>query len=256
MEIFAERSELVAQYPNLVIDQHLLIRYPSAEFFFVSPESPAGQGDPRPLEAGLRRRQLHEVLPRESQDPRGPGQRQPGAEGHISLPNPGHDPLLEHTGPIGNIPRRDEDAATSTGVAQAARQGGAMKRLDEWFSDYGQSHRHPVNVAIHQGGGARHLPLRPGPALVPAGRALPPSLNWAALVSPCRCWPSICSRRFPLFVGMAALTALGLALCYTWQGPLLWPALAGFVLLWLAQFVGHRIEGNAPPSSPTCNFCW
>ena len=40
VEIFAERSELAAQYPNLVIDQHLVIRYPFAEFFFVSPESP------------------------------------------------------------------------------------------------------------------------------------------------------------------------------------------------------------------------
>ena len=25
-----------------------------------------------------------------------------------------------------------------------------MKRLDDWFSDYGQSHQHPVNVAIHK----------------------------------------------------------------------------------------------------------
>ena len=33
---------------------------------------------------------------------------------------------------------------------QYAHQGGAMKRLDDWFSDYGQSHRHPVNVAIHK----------------------------------------------------------------------------------------------------------
>lgn len=40
VEIFAERSELVAQYPNLAIEQHLLIRYPFAQFFFVSPESP------------------------------------------------------------------------------------------------------------------------------------------------------------------------------------------------------------------------
>lgn len=40
MEIFAERRELAAQYPNLAIEQHLLIRYPFAEFFFVSPESP------------------------------------------------------------------------------------------------------------------------------------------------------------------------------------------------------------------------
>ena len=40
VEIFAERRELAAQYPNLAIEQHLLIRYPFAEFFFVSPESP------------------------------------------------------------------------------------------------------------------------------------------------------------------------------------------------------------------------
>ncbi|QWZ62677.1 hypothetical protein [Aeromonas sp. FDAARGOS 1417] len=40
VEIFAERSELVAQYPNLAIEQHLLIRYPFAQFFFVSPKYP------------------------------------------------------------------------------------------------------------------------------------------------------------------------------------------------------------------------
>lgn len=40
VEIFAERRELAAQYPNLAIEQHLLIRDPFAEFFFVSPESP------------------------------------------------------------------------------------------------------------------------------------------------------------------------------------------------------------------------
>ncbi|MEG0008658.1 MAG: hypothetical protein RR721_09630 [Aeromonas sp.] len=40
VEIFAERAELAAQYPNLAIEQHLLLRYPFAEFFFVSPESP------------------------------------------------------------------------------------------------------------------------------------------------------------------------------------------------------------------------
>ena len=42
--IFADRSELAAQYPNLVIDQHLLIRYPFAEFFVSM--SPCWPGDP------------------------------------------------------------------------------------------------------------------------------------------------------------------------------------------------------------------
>ena len=120
-----------------------------------------------------------------------------------------------------------------------------MKRLDDWFSDYGQSHRHPVNVAIHK-------VAVPGIYLctlallwcLPAG-PLPPSLNWAALVA----IPVLAfylQLSFALFVGMAALTALGLALCHSWQGPLLWPALSGFALLWVAQFVGHRIEGKHP----------
>lgn len=25
-----------------------------------------------------------------------------------------------------------------------------MKGIEEWFEEYGQSHRHPVNVAIHK----------------------------------------------------------------------------------------------------------
>ena len=40
VEVYAESHELLAQYPNLTIEQHLLLRYPFAEFFFVSPESP------------------------------------------------------------------------------------------------------------------------------------------------------------------------------------------------------------------------
>ncbi|MCX7133732.1 Mpo1 family 2-hydroxy fatty acid dioxygenase [Aeromonas piscicola] len=120
-----------------------------------------------------------------------------------------------------------------------------MKRLDEWFSDYGQSHQHPVNVAIHK------LAV-PGIYLcslallwcLPTG-PLPPSLNWAALAAiPVLAFYLRLS--FPLFVGMAVLTTLGLVLCQLWQGPLLWPALVGFGLLWIAQFVGHRIEGKRP----------
>ncbi|WP_395949155.1 MULTISPECIES: hypothetical protein [Aeromonas] len=52
VEIFAERRELAAQYPNLAIEQHLLIRYPFAEFFFVSPEAPKLA---KALQSGLER---------------------------------------------------------------------------------------------------------------------------------------------------------------------------------------------------------
>ncbi|MGL6336049.1 DUF962 domain-containing protein [Aeromonas jandaei] len=120
-----------------------------------------------------------------------------------------------------------------------------MKRIEEWFEEYGQSHRHPVNVAIHK------LAV-PGIYLcslgllwsLPAG-PLPAGLNWAA-VAAIPVLAFYLQLSFALFVGMAGLTALGLAFCHQWQGPLLWPALFIFVLLWIAQFVGHRIEGKRP----------
>ncbi|MBL0599763.1 DUF962 domain-containing protein [Aeromonas jandaei] len=120
-----------------------------------------------------------------------------------------------------------------------------MKGVEEWFEEYGQSHRHPVNVAIHK------LAV-PGIYLcslgllwsLPAG-PLPAGLNWAA-VAAVPVLAFYLQLSFALFVGMAGLTALGLAFCHLWQGPLLWPALFIFVLLWIAQFVGHRIEGKRP----------
>lgn len=120
-----------------------------------------------------------------------------------------------------------------------------MKRLDEWFSDYGQSHRHPVNVAIHK-------VAVPGIYLcglallwcLPAG-PLPFGLNWAMVAAIPVLWFYL-RLSLPLFWGMAVLTGLGLVACGLWHGPLLWPALAAFVLFWIAQFVGHRIEGKRP----------
>ncbi|MGL5815250.1 MAG: DUF962 domain-containing protein [Aeromonas sp.] len=120
-----------------------------------------------------------------------------------------------------------------------------MKRLEQWFSDYGQSHRHPVNIAIHK-------VAVPGIYLcglallwcLPNG-PLPSSINWAMVAAvPVLLFYLRLSP--PLCLGMTVLTGLGLLACQWWQGPLLLPALIGFVLLWVAQFVGHRIEGKRP----------
>ncbi|ANT66156.1 DUF962 domain-containing protein [Aeromonas hydrophila] len=120
-----------------------------------------------------------------------------------------------------------------------------MKGIEEWFELYGQSHRHPVNVAIHKlAVPSIYLCSLALFWCLPAG-PLPPSLNWAALVViPVLAFYLRLS--FALFVGMTVLTALGLVICHSWQGPLLWPVLFAFVLLWIAQFVGHKIEGKRP----------
>lgn len=120
-----------------------------------------------------------------------------------------------------------------------------MKGIEEWFELYGQSHRHPVNVAIHK------LAV-PGIYLcalallwcLPTG-PLPTGLNWTA-VAAIPVLAFYLRLSFALFVGMTVLTALGLVICHSWQGPLLWPALTGFMLLWIVQFVGHKIEGKRP----------
>nr|WP_240453180.1 hypothetical protein [Aeromonas rivipollensis] len=95
VEIFAERRELAAQYPNLAIEQHLLIRYPFAEFFFVSPEAPKLA---KAIQTGLERAyadgsfmQFFHENPRirEALASANLGQRVT-----ISLPNPDMTPLL------------------------------------------------------------------------------------------------------------------------------------------------------------------
>ncbi|MGN5075771.1 DUF962 domain-containing protein [Aeromonas veronii] len=120
-----------------------------------------------------------------------------------------------------------------------------MKGIEEWFEEYGQSHRHPANVAIHKLAVSGIYLCSLGLLWsLPAG-PLPAGLNWAA-VAAIPVLAFYLQLSFALFVGMAGLTALGLAFCHQWQGPLLWPALFIFVLLWIAQFVGHRIEGKRP----------
>lgn len=96
VEIFAERSELVAQYPNLAIEQHLLIRYPFAQFFFVSPEYPKLA---KAIQTGLERAYADGSFMRFFND--NPKIREARASANldqrvtIALPNPDMTPLLK-----------------------------------------------------------------------------------------------------------------------------------------------------------------
>ena len=123
------------------------------------------------------------------------------------------------------------------------------RAIDRLLAEYGESHRNPINKAIHW----LAVPVIfwcvlallseiPFPAMPSAW------LNWAtvacilgtiyyAVLSP------------PLAVGMAlwCLTCLwGIA---SWPGqimPLWIGALAIFVAAWVLQFIGHAIEGKRP----------
>jgi len=128
-----------------------------------------------------------------------------------------------------------------------------MRSLQSWFDEYGESHRHPTNVAIHWVcvpaimfaviGLAFALPRPEAFALVG-----PRFGNWAmVLIGLALGWYALLSWRLAL--GMLGVTVLMVAaqhLLIALPGsPWQWNG-AIFVAAWLGQFHGHRVEGRKP----------
>jgi uncharacterized membrane protein YGL010W len=120
-----------------------------------------------------------------------------------------------------------------------------MKSLDEWLSEYGESHQNPVNRKIHKLcvpliffcaiGFFLCLPGHIGP--VPVG---------FLIISLISTW--YLSLGWKAYFIMAAQILISLILfffIYAVVNPL--PILLFiFVLAWIGQFVGHNIEGKKP----------
>lgn len=122
------------------------------------------------------------------------------------------------------------------------------KTMDQWLAEYGESHQHPVNKAIHW--------------------ICVPLILWTLLaliwpihfgVSP---WLNLCTAfllfclwfyarlSWPITIGMALIALASLALIQWHLQEVSWPlwqtALTIFVLAWIGQFIGHQIEGKKP----------
>ncbi|MFQ5799012.1 MAG: DUF962 domain-containing protein [Bacteroidota bacterium] len=128
-----------------------------------------------------------------------------------------------------------------------------MKTIHTWLDEYGASHQNPVNKKIHR----ICVPLIMVSLIgllwsipVPhAFEALPVPLNWAVLFMLITlCYYAVLSWR--LTVGMVFM-AVGLAaVSYGLDrisDPKLWQiSVAIFVVAWIGQFIGHKIEGKQP----------
>jgi uncharacterized membrane protein YGL010W len=127
-----------------------------------------------------------------------------------------------------------------------------MKNADEWFAEYGESHQDHTNKIIHW-------------ICVPAivfsligllwslprpeyFAAISPWLNWGTLfIVLAMLYYAILS--WPLMLGMIVISALviiGNAALARLNTPLWQISLGIFVLAWIGQFIGHRIEGKKP----------
>jgi uncharacterized membrane protein YGL010W len=126
-----------------------------------------------------------------------------------------------------------------------------MRNVDQWLEEYGESHRHPANKALHWVCvPAIVLTVLGALSLVPLP-GLTARWGWAnlgtltaalALLYYVRLSPALALGVLPLlalaFVGIEALAEL--------RWPLWLNCLAIFVVAWIGQFVGHAIEGRRP----------
>lgn len=128
------------------------------------------------------------------------------------------------------------------------------KSADQWFAEYGESHQNPTNKTIHWIcvptifycvlGLIWSLPV---PAVL-AGAA--PWFNWTLPVA-LGVLLFYLRLSLPLAVGMFLFTGA----CYgliEWQAgsgcpmPIWKTSLTLFVVAWIGQFIGHKIEGKKP----------
>jgi len=127
------------------------------------------------------------------------------------------------------------------------------KTADQWFSEYGESHQNPINEIVHW----ICVPsivlslialLWAIPVPQPV-RDISPYINLGTIMI-------VLSLLFylrlsiPLAVGMLLFSALTVAiiLAYNQAGlaPLWVAAITVFVVAWIGQFIGHKIEGKKP----------
>ena len=124
-----------------------------------------------------------------------------------------------------------------------------MKSMQQWLSEYGESHQNPTNKLVH-------FVCVPVIFFTIVGLlycvhidipAHPITLAHIAIIIVAAYY---CFLSIPLAVGMALFSALCILLCRTIQiatgGNLIYVAIGLFVIAWIAQFWGHNVEGKKP----------
>jgi uncharacterized membrane protein YGL010W len=124
-----------------------------------------------------------------------------------------------------------------------------MRTVEQWFGEYGESHRNPRNEMLH-------IICVPPIVLtvigflwsipVPAAfMEVSPWLNWATIAI---ALSIVYYFSLSATLGLGAAIGLGImAYIVSWLDTLAWPlwatCLVMFVIAWIGQFIGHAIVG-------------
>lgn len=125
-----------------------------------------------------------------------------------------------------------------------------MKSIDQWLSEYGESHQNPTNKMVH---------FVCVPVIFFTVVGLLYCINLTTLASG---YPITVAHvvllfvavyysllSIPLAIGMVLYAVLCLFVCQAIQqatGLLLWVSIGLFVVAWIFQFWGHKVEGKKP----------
>jgi uncharacterized membrane protein YGL010W len=133
-------------------------------------------------------------------------------------------------------------------ISEPTAAAAGTRRVDALLAHYGESHRDPKNEAIH----CVAIPL----IMLSLLGLLSAIHPWAAYAFVAASMVYYARLSTVFLLAMAAVSAVGLALVHA-MGPHVLPiSVVVFVLAWIAQFVGHRIEGRKPSFFEDLQYLW
>jgi uncharacterized membrane protein YGL010W len=131
---------------------------------------------------------------------------------------------------------------------ESAGGAAAPRKVDQLLEHYGESHLNPRNELIH----FVAIPLIML-SLLGLMSAVHPWLPYAFVAASMVYYARL---SVVFLLAMAAVSAVGLGLVYlmgSWALPV---SAAIFVGAWIAQFVGHKIEGKKPSFFEDLQYLW
>jgi uncharacterized membrane protein YGL010W len=131
---------------------------------------------------------------------------------------------------------------TDSGAAPAAR------KIDQLLAHYEESHRDPRNERIH----FVAIPL----ILVSLLGLLSAIHPWVAYAFVLASLVYYARLSLVWLATMAVVSIVALALVHAMGEHILTISVAVFVVAWIAQFVGHRIEGRKPSFVEDLQYLW
>jgi uncharacterized membrane protein YGL010W len=124
----------------------------------------------------------------------------------------------------------------------------STRKVDQLLAHYEESHRHPKNERIH----FVAIPLIML-SLLGLLYAIHPWLAYVLVLASMVYYARLSTM---FLVTMAALAVLGLVLVHAMGEYRLTICVAIFVGAWIAQFVGHKIEGKKPSFFEDLQYLW